>query len=99
MHDECEELLVFDTPRSGNEYPQEFLSPAPFDAVRRSVSMYVEELYTLVPKHGCTWLYALFPNVYIDANRHELDIDPAYLDGQWGRSRSRPPTSRSAAWG
>jgi len=75
--------VVFDIPRSGNEYPQEFLSPAPFDAVRRSVSMYVEELYTLVPKHGCTWLYALFPNVYIDANRHELDIDPAYLDGQW----------------
>lgn len=75
--------LVFDIPRSGNEYPQEFHSPAPFDAVRRSVSMYVEELYALAPEAGATWLYALFPNVYIDANRHELDVDPAYLDGEW----------------
>ena len=75
--------VVFDIPRSGNEYPQEFHSSAPFDAVRRSVSMYVEQLYALAPAHGATWLYALFPNVYIDANRHELDVDPAYLDGAW----------------
>ncbi|MEK9753419.1 MAG: N-formylglutamate amidohydrolase [Rhodospirillaceae bacterium] len=75
--------LVFDIPRSGNDYPKEFRSPAPFDAVRRSVSMYVEELYSDAPGHGATWLYALFPNVYIDANRHELDVDPAYLEGTW----------------
>lgn len=75
--------VVFDIPRSGNEYPQEFHSNAPFDAVRRSVSMYVEELYADAPEYGATWLYALFPNVYIDANRHELDVDPVYLDGEW----------------
>ncbi len=75
--------LVFDIPRSGSDYPREFRSPAPFDAVRRSVSMYVEELYAGTPEHGATWLYALFPNVYIDANRHELDVDPAWLEGEW----------------
>jgi N-formylglutamate amidohydrolase len=75
--------LVFDIPRSGSDYPREFSSPAPFDAVRRSVSMYVEELYGFAPDHGTTWLYALFPNVYIDANRHELDVDPAWLEGDW----------------
>ena len=75
--------LVFDIPRSGSDYPREFQSPAPFDAVRRSVSMYVEELYRHVPEHGATWLFALFPNVYIDANRHELDVDPAWLEGDW----------------
>jgi N-formylglutamate deformylase len=74
--------LVFDIPRSGNDYPCEFRSPAPFDAVRRSVSMYVEELYGGAPNHGATWLYALFPNVFIDANRHELDVDPAWLEGE-----------------
>ncbi|MDA0997831.1 MAG: N-formylglutamate amidohydrolase [Proteobacteria bacterium] len=73
--------LVFDIPRSGNEYPQEYQSPAPFDAVRRSVSMYVEELCCLAPAHGATWLHALFPNVYIDANRHELDVDPKFVVG------------------
>ncbi len=75
--------LVFDIPRSGSDYPREFQSPAPFDAVRRSVSMYVEELYRGAPDCGATWLYALFPNVTIDANRHELDVDPAWLDGEW----------------
>ena len=75
--------LVFDIPRSGSDYPREFQSPAPFDAVRRSVSMYVEDLYAGAPENGATWLYALFPNTYIDANRHELDVDPAWLDGEW----------------
>jgi N-formylglutamate amidohydrolase len=75
--------LVFDIPRSGSDYPRDFRSPAPFDAVRRSVSMYVEDLYGLAPEHGATWLYALFPNVYIDANRHERDVDPAQVDGDW----------------
>ncbi len=75
--------LVFDIPRSGGDYPCEFQSPAPFDAVRRSVSMYVQELYSGAPDHGATWLYALFPNVYIDANRHQLDVDPAWLRGEW----------------
>ncbi len=85
--------LVFDIPRSGNNYPQEFHSPAPFDAVRRSVSMYVEELYNGAPDHGATWLYALFPNVYIDANRHELDVDPAWFEGEW--SEPLEPSDKS----
>jgi N-formylglutamate deformylase len=75
--------LVFDIPRSGSDYPREFQSPANFDAVRRSVSMYVEDLYSLAPDAGATWLYALFPNVYIDANRHELDLDPEWVSGDW----------------
>ena len=75
--------LVFDIPRSGNEYPHEFHSLAPFDALRRTVSMYVDELYFDAPNHGATWLYALFPNAYIDANRHELDVDPAWFVGDW----------------
>lgn len=75
--------LVFDIPRSGSDYPREFQSPANFDAVRRSVSMYVEDLYSLAPDEGATWLYALFPNVYIDANRHELDLDPEWVTGDW----------------
>lgn len=75
--------LVFDIPRSGSDYPREFQSPATFDAVRRSVSMYVEDLYKLVPDAGAAWLYALFPNVYIDANRHELDLDLEWVAGDW----------------
>lgn len=46
--------LVFDIPRSGSDYPREFQSPAKFDAVRRLVSMYVEDLYKLAPDSGAT---------------------------------------------
>ncbi len=75
--------LAFDIPRSGSDYPREFQAIAPFNAVRRSVSMYLETLYGSAPDHGAAWLYALFPNVYIDANRHELDVDPKWVDGDW----------------
>ncbi len=37
----------------------------------------------LHPDAGATWFYALFPNVYIDANRHELDLDPEWVSGDW----------------
>ncbi len=43
--------------------------------------MYVEELFNQAPEQGATWLYACFPNAYIDANRHERDIDPGLIDG------------------
>ena len=35
------------------------------------------------PQYGATLLQALFPNTYIDANRHELDIDPGLIEGEW----------------
>ncbi|MBR0669646.1 N-formylglutamate amidohydrolase [Neoroseomonas soli] len=75
--------VVFDIPRSGAEYPRAFRATAPMADVQRSISMYVEEVYGNVPDAGATWLYACFPNVFIDANRHELDIDPEAIEGEW----------------
>lgn len=81
--------LVFDIPRSGSDYPREFQSPAKFDAVRRLISMYVEDLYRLVPDAGATWLYALFPNAYIDTLSGFLAI---------GTNRFSRPTNPFAVW-
>jgi N-formylglutamate amidohydrolase len=75
--------VVFDIPRSGTTYPCEFRPSAPFLALHQSVSMHVEKLYEGVVDAGAHWLYALFPNTFIDANRHEADIDPELLDGPW----------------
>ena len=75
--------VVFDVPRSGSDYPRRFRSPAPFDAVHRSISMYLEELYDGAPAAGANLLFACFPNAFIDANRHELDINPDLIDGEW----------------
>jgi N-formylglutamate deformylase len=75
--------VVVDVSRSGRLYPIDFRSPVPFSALHDNVSMYVEEIWKHAPQHGATLLQALFPNTYIDANRHELDIDPSLIDGEW----------------
>jgi N-formylglutamate deformylase len=75
--------VLVEVPRSGAEYPREFRSPAPFDAVHRSISMYVEELWSGSVDAGATWLFATFPNAWIDLNRHELDLDPELIEGSW----------------
>jgi N-formylglutamate deformylase len=75
--------VVVDVSRSGRFYPIDFRSPVPFTALHDNVSMYVDEIWKDAPNHGATMLQALFPNTYIDANRHELDIDPSLIEGEW----------------
>ena len=75
--------VVFDVPRSGAEYPRWFAASAPLDLIQKSISSYVEALYRDVTDAGATWLYACFPNVVVDPNRHEADIDPDQLNGMW----------------
>ena len=60
-----------------------------------SISMYVERVYEKVPTAGAVWLFAKFPNTFIDLNRNEEDIDPGMVDGPWtGRMI---PTARTKA--
>ena len=75
--------VVLDVSRSGRLYPVDFRSPVPFTALHDNVSMYVDEIWQDAPQYGATLVQALFPNTYIDANRHELDIDPGLIDGEW----------------
>ncbi len=75
--------LVVDVSRSGREYPTDMRSPVSFTAIHDNASMYVDEIWEDTPKYGGTLLYALFPHMYIDANRHELDIDPELVEGEW----------------
>lgn len=87
--------VVFDIPRSGREYPSDFQADAGFPDLHSSVSRHLETLYGDVPEHGATWLYARFPNAYIDANRNERDIDPRCLDGAW--SEALEPSDKARA--
>ena len=87
--------VVFDVPRSGTWYPCDFRPSAPFPDVHRGVSMYLGELYGVVPQHGATLLQALFPNSYVDANRHETDVDPELLADAWQGPGTLAPTVKS----
>lgn len=75
--------IVVDVSRSGRLYPVDFRSPLPFSTLHDNVSMYVDEIWKDAPKYGATMLRALFPNTYVDANRHELDITPDMIEGEW----------------
>ena len=89
--------VVVDISRSGRLYPIDFRSPVPFSALHDNVSMYVEEIWKDAPKYGATLLQALFPNTYIDANRHELDLTPDMIEGEWPVPLE--PTSASSGLG
>lgn len=75
--------LFIDVSKSGLEYPREFRSPVAFTAVHDNVSMHVEDLFADAPRQGATLLRCVFAAFYIDINRHELDLDPAAIDGVW----------------
>lgn len=87
--------VLFEIPRSGAEYPRDFRSIASLSDLQRSVSMYVEECYNGVVEAGATWLYAHCPNAYIDLNRHELDVDPSQLAGEWPEPLRPGPKTKS----
>lgn len=75
--------LVFDSPHSGIEYPEDFRHAAPWAILRAAEDTHVDDLYGAAPAHGASLLCALFPRSYIDANRHEGDIDAGLLAEPW----------------
>jgi len=75
--------LLLDSPHSGTRYPADFNFVCPFPLLRQAEDTYVDELFCMAPDLGATYLCALFPRSYIDANRAPDDIDPSMLDGEW----------------
>lgn len=75
--------VVFDSPHSGMEWPEDFKPSAPRPAIHTTWDAFVDELWADAPAGGATLVAARFPRAYIDVNRAEDDIDPALLDGPW----------------
>jgi N-formylglutamate amidohydrolase len=75
--------VVFDSPHSGTDYPDDFGTIAPLSILRRSEDAFVDELFAAAPRHGAPLIAARFPRIYIDPNRDLTDLDPAMLDGAW----------------
>lgn len=75
--------LIFDSPHSGTDYPDDFDHTCPRQVLRTAEDTYVDELYSAAPAQGATLIGALFPRSYIDANRHIADMDQALLAEPW----------------
>jgi len=87
--------IVFDSPHSGIELPDDFGTVAPRDAILTSWDAFVDELWGSVPEHGGTLIGAHFPRCYIDPNRAIDDIDAALLAEPWPAALDpRPYTLR-----
>jgi len=70
--------VVFASPHSGRDYPEEFLAAARLDplGLRRSEDSFVDELFAAAPRHGAPLLAARFPRAFCDANREAWELDP-----------------------
>ena len=86
--------LVFDSPHSGTNYPDNFTYACDFQILRKAEDSYVDELFAAAPNHGASLLKAHFPRSYIDTNRAIDDIDPALLETDWPYGTINP-TARS----
>jgi N-formylglutamate amidohydrolase len=75
--------LVLDSPHSGRDFPADFGAQVSIDDLRDGEDSYIDELYMPATMHGVPLLAANFPRTYIDANRHEGDVDLELLDGTW----------------
>lgn len=82
--------LIFDSPHSGCDYPDDFGTAVPLEALRPAEDAFVDDLYGAAPDLGAPLLSALFPRLYIDANRAETDMDPDLLDGDWDGPPLKP---------
>ena len=76
--------VVFNSPHSGNVYPQAFLQSARLDmaALRRSEDSFVDELFVGVVERGYPLMRAHFPRCYVDVNREPYELDPRMFDGR-----------------
>jgi N-formylglutamate amidohydrolase len=74
--------LLLASPHSGDRYPPEFLEMSKLSraTLRLSEDCYVDELIAGAPAHGVPVLRALFPRVYVDANREALELDPVMFE-------------------
>ncbi len=75
--------LLFDSPHSGRDYPDDFGAKATRIELRRGEDAYVDELLAGSVDSGACLLTATAPRCYLDLNRAETDIDAALLADPW----------------
>lgn len=75
--------MVFASPHSGRDYPDDFLRRALLNEkeIRSSEDAYVDQLLRLVPEVGAPLLCAQAPRAYLDLNRAPEELDPALIEG------------------
>ncbi len=89
--------VIFDSPHSGTQIPDNFKHDCDRDDLRSTEDSYVCDLFSSAPNYKAAFLKALFTRSYIDVNRSADDIDPLIFTGTWpaGEFGQIVPTNRS----
>lgn len=70
--------VVFNSPHSGDHYPQTFQAQSRLDLhnLRRSEDCFVGELFAAASSMGAPLMQARFPRAWLDVNREPWELDP-----------------------
>lgn len=90
--------LVFASPHSGRDYPDDMMSAAVLDAqaIRRSEDAFVDDLIVAAPELGAATIAARYARAYIDLNREAFELDPGMFEDELPEF-ARARTARVAA--
>ncbi len=90
--------LVFASPHSGRDYPDDMMSAAALDAqtIRRSEDAFVDDLIAASSELGTATLTARYARAYIDLNREAFELDAAMFADELPEF-ARARTARVAA--
>ncbi len=91
--------VIFDSPHSGQIYPENFNYACNLSDLRKIEDAYVDDLFSNAPEYNAILLCALFPRSYIDVNRAHNDIDDLLLESTWPEAQYgvTTPSPRSHA--
>lgn len=90
--------LVFASPHSGRDYPEDMMAAAALDAlaIRRSEDAFVDDLIEAAAGLGAATITARYARAYIDLNREAFELDPGMFADELPEF-ARARTARVAA--
>lgn len=75
--------VIFASPHSGRDYPEDFLRASVLDLrlLRSSEDAFVDRLFAAAPACGAPLLAAVAPRALVDLNRAPDELDPELIEG------------------
>ena len=76
--------VIFNSPHSGSDYPDDFLTASRIDVatLRRSEDSFMDELIGHLSARGFPTVRVNFPRSYVDVNREPYELDPRMFSGR-----------------
>ena len=93
--------VVFNSPHSGDDYPDSFLARSRLclNDLRRSADLHVDALIAGVTRHGLPVMRVTLPRSFIDLNREPYELDPRMFRGPLPRFANTTSVRATSGYG